>query len=152
MMILDIFYFLCPVLTICKATFIDCDDQGKVLSKGMLFCLPRNYSKVETPFLINGVIIWPALQEIVQIDIRAHSITFKMYFHVFWTDSRIILNEDHVNSDNYKTVNIDLIVNLWIPDPYIYRQEQILEFKLMSPSTGLIVNGQKTYVTAKKLL
>ena len=114
-----------------RSTSIFCNETPE----SHLFCIPRGYVKAEAPSIYNSsdkiVLMNPFLKEIPQINMKENYITFKFYLNIKWTDSRLIFSKE-TNSRGWIPLDLDRIKSIWLPDVYIYSQEKITEYSLLT--------------------
>ena len=70
----------------------------------------KNFSQAPAIFNENDrrITMHPYLEEISDIDEIHETITYKMFLVLFWTDSRVVLNRDMLNTTGFIPVSLEL--------------------------------------------
>merc|ERR1719210_1892264 len=103
---------------------VSCED-----GKRKLLCLPQEYSKFDLPHRndFNEIEIGLEISDVLKIDDKDYSITFSLYFNVQWSEPRLNLSREFLDTENITAeedqlvpVNLELIHDLWVPNIFIY--------------------------------
>ena len=84
------------------------------------------------------------IDEVMEISDKDYSITIAMYFNVEWHEPRLKLLPSFGASKDLVSTSVDLIQDLWLPNPFIYN---LKSFKVidgaMSKLSGLWIDRDK---------
>ena len=124
-------YFLLSLPATTALDDVACSQEGEVAGDNLL-CLPVSYTSLQAPALYNkndrDIILHPAIEEVSDIDEIHHTVTYKMFLVLFWTDSRVVLRSDLVNTSAFVPTSLALGELLWLPDPDIFLLDQVVGF------------------------
>ena len=80
------------------------------------------------------------IDEVMEISDKDYSITIAMHFNVEWQEPRLKLLPSFGASKDLVSISVDLIQDLWQPDPFIYN---LKSFKVIDTVRIVDRHGQK---------
>ena len=138
MRFLFIFWILVPFLNpISASKNLTCTEQ---------FCLPKDYNRLLKPYSDKPVHISVDLDilQILKVNDLDFTITFSMYFGVYWNEPRLIASQESFENNPYVPIDLSFFEHLWVPDIYIYDLKSIRSYKIFTDFAGLwVVNGSQ---------
>ena len=111
------------------------DNISEILSNGNKyhicsgnFCIPKNYNRFALPNSestqdVLNIRIDFDITDILEVDDKDFSVTFKAYLGVYWEDPR--LTDTLEENDGFISVDHSMLSKIWVPDIYIYNLKSI---------------------------
>lgn len=123
--------------------------EKHICAKGDAICIPSNYSKFDLPDeSLTTVNVGIDIKDIPKIDDKEFSITLNAFFVVRWTDTRMIIDQDKMdslfksgeNADAWIPVDVSFIKEFWLPDAEILNLKEFKTLDVLSKLEGLWLN------------
>ena len=101
-------------------------------------CLPKDYEKHELPRKSGDkeaieIDIGFIYLEILEINEKDFSITFRTVLQGKWKEPRIIPLKLEVNEESNQVLNPSILDYLWIMNLFIYNLKEVRKFKTLTP-------------------
>ena len=101
-------------------------------------CLPKDYGKHDLPRKFGDreaieINIGFSYLEILEINEKDFSITFRMVLYGQWKEPRIVPLELDLNEESNQVLNPSILDYLWIMNLFIYNLKEVRKFKTLTP-------------------
>ena len=101
-------------------------------------CLPNDYGKHDLPRKFGDreaieINIGFSYLEILEINEKDFSITFRMVLYGQWKEPRIVPLEPDLNEESNQVLNPSILDYLWIMNLFIYNLKEVRKFKTLTP-------------------
>ena len=101
-------------------------------------CLPKDYEKHDLPRKSGDkeaieINIGFTYLEILEINEKDFSITFRTVLQGKWKEPRILPLELDVNEESNQVLNPSILDYLWIMNLFIYNLKEVRKFKTLTP-------------------
>ena len=103
------------------------------------YCLPKDYGKHDLPTksATNDSIkinIGFTYLEILEINEKDFSITFRTVIYGQWEDPRIIPPQDALDDITNRVLDTSILEHLWIMNLFIYNVKEVRKSKVLTPA------------------
>ena len=83
------------------------------------------------------------INEVMEISDKDYSITIAMYFAVEWQEPRLKLLPKSGAPEDLVPTSVELIQDLWLPNPFIYNLKTFKVIDVLSKLSGLWIDSDK---------
>ena len=100
------------------------------------YCLPKDYDKHALPMKGTKsmeINIGFAYLEILEINEKDFSITFRTVLYGQWEEPRLIPPDYALNDETNRVLDTSLLNGLWIMNLFIYNLKEVRKFKTLTP-------------------
>ena len=101
---------------------------------GTIFCIPRNYDKLQKPEDVVKVNLQIDIIEVVEFNDKEFTSTIMMYFKTSWIETRLM-----TNASTKQPIDLSILDDLWKPDIYIYNLKRIRTHRIFADMAGKIM-------------